>query len=81
MFTKSAITIGDNCIDNYLEPINKTFVGGSALNVSIALYRNGITDTSYIGVVGMDKHGDKIITTLQSEGINKKKKKKMVKLL
>lgn len=65
----TAVAVGDNCIDNYHCPIKRTFVGGSALNVAVALHWCGIT-TSYVGAVASDKNGKKIISMLKAEGIN-----------
>jgi len=65
----TAVAVGDNCIDNYHYPIKRTFVGGSAVNVAIALHRCGIT-TSYVGAVASDKNGKIITSMLKAEEIN-----------
>ena len=43
--------IGDNCIDVYLPPVNKKYVGGCAVNVAIHLVKQDF-EVSYIGVTG-----------------------------
>jgi fructoselysine 6-kinase len=60
--------VGDNCIDEYLPPINKQFVGGNAVNVAVYTTRAGLF-SNYIGVVGDDKEGKWIQERLQSEGV------------
>ena len=64
-----AVVIGDNCIDRYVEPINKSFVGGNAVNVAVAMHRKGIS-VSYIGAVGTDPEGQWILSALKAEGID-----------
>lgn len=60
--------IGDNCIDWYIEPINKKFVGGCAVNVAIYMVRQGI-DVSYIGMIGDDAESNVILESLEKEGV------------
>jgi fructoselysine 6-kinase len=64
-----AVSVGDNCIDHYLPPIERSFVGGNALNVSVYMQRAGIL-TAYIGVVGDDEQGKLIRDTLIKEGVD-----------
>ena len=61
-------TMGDNCIDLYLDPINVSAVGGQALNVAVIWARSG-WNTEYIGAVGRDVQGERITSTLTREGI------------
>lgn len=51
-----AVCVGDNCIDRYLPPIGRDFVGGNAVNVAVHLQQAGIP-TAYVGVVGDDAEG------------------------
>ena len=51
-----AVCVGDNCIDRYLPPIGRDFVGGNAVNVAVHLQRAGIS-AAYVGVVGDDAEG------------------------
>ncbi len=76
IFLKNAVAVGDNCIDNYLEPVNKTFVGGNALNTAIALQKNGIS-SAYVGPVGNDQNGEKIIKKLKRKKIDISRMKKL----
>ena len=62
-------TIGDNCIDIYLPPINKEYVGGCALNTAMHLIDYGFK-VSYMGVVGSDHYSDIIRQSLRQKGID-----------
>lgn len=66
-FAKLA-TMGDNCIDLYLQPFNVSAVGGQALNVAVTWARLG-WKTEYLGAVGDDPQGERITTALSHEGI------------
>lgn len=48
--------VGDNCIDRYLSPIDRTLVGGNAVNVAVNLRRAGHA-AAYFGAVGDDEEG------------------------
>jgi fructoselysine 6-kinase len=61
--------VGDNCIDRYLPPVNQTFVGGNALNVSVYLRQHGAA-ASYVGVVGDDADGRRVLEALHQRGID-----------
>lgn len=63
------IGIGDNCIDYYLPPIDKKFVGGNVINVVANLQKNG-QSAVYIGTVGTDERGDSLISDLEQLGMN-----------
>lgn len=64
-----AVSMGDNCIDNYLPPIGQRFVGGNALNVAVYLNRGNIR-SAYVGAVGDDGNGRFIIHQLRCEGVD-----------
>jgi fructoselysine 6-kinase len=67
--TTHAISIGDNCIDHYLPPIERDFVGGNALNVAVAMQRAGLP-SAYIGAVGNDEQGKLIFQKLEEQGVD-----------
>lgn len=62
------ITIGDNCIDVYSFQ-NKSYPGGNAVNVAVYLERYGVR-VSYIGVIGSDENGEKIIEAMRKQNVN-----------
>lgn len=49
-------TVGDNCIDRYLPPVDRSLVGGNAVNVAVNLSRAG-HPAAYFGAVGDDEDG------------------------
>jgi fructoselysine 6-kinase len=49
-------TVGDNCIDRYLPPVDRSLVGGNAVNVAVNLRRAG-HPAAYFGAVGDDEDG------------------------
>jgi len=63
------IGIGDNVVDVYLDQ-NKMYPGGNSVNVAVLAKRAGATESAYIGIIGDDKSGDLIKTSLASEGID-----------
>jgi fructoselysine 6-kinase len=65
----TAVCIGDNCIDHYLPPLEKRFVGGNALNVAVHIHQAGIP-TAYIGAVGDDFEGRQTVEKLRKQGID-----------
>lgn len=67
--TPRAVCVGDNCIDYYLPPIERRFVGGNAVNVAVHLQRGGVP-TSYVGVVGDDEAGQFILDRLRAEALD-----------
>ena len=64
-----AVSLGDNCIDHYLAPIDKDFIGGNALNVSIHMQRAGLP-SAYVGALGSDRYGELILQALRKEKVN-----------
>jgi fructoselysine 6-kinase len=64
-----ALCLGDNCVDYYLPPINLSFVGGNAVNVSIAMQYAGLP-SAYVGLVGEDEEGRLILRRLREHGID-----------
>lgn len=65
----TVVAVGDNCIDNYLPPVGRSFVGGNALNVAVAMQRRGIA-AAYAGAVGSDEDGRRVIEALRDEGVD-----------
>jgi len=63
------VAVGDNCADVYLPPVNETFVGGNAVNVSVYVKRCGL-QASYVGAVGTDRFGTIITAALRAEGVD-----------
>jgi fructoselysine 6-kinase len=64
-----AVSVGDNCIDHYLPPLNKDFSGGNAVNVAVHMQRAGCP-TAYIGAVGNDVDGVKLLKDLRRENVD-----------
>lgn len=65
----SALCIGDNCIDNYLPPMNQKFIGGNALNTAVHMKNAGCA-VAYMGAVGNDEEGRLMLETLSRKGID-----------
>lgn len=59
--------IGDNCIDCY-DNLNEKYVGGNPVNVAVYIKRLG-GESTYVGVVGNDENGKKVIDELNKKGI------------
>jgi len=64
-----AVSVGDNCVDNYLPPTNRRFIGGNALNVAVHMQKSGLP-AAYIGMVGMDKYGKLTLDALREQGVD-----------
>lgn len=64
-----AVSLGDSCIDYYLPPIDKEFIGGNALNVAVHLQRAGLP-SAYVGYAGNDRSGKLILQALRAEGVD-----------
>lgn len=64
-----AASLGDNCVDNYLPPVNQRFIGGNALNVAIHMQKSGVP-AAYIGVVGDDEYGALVLEKLREQGVD-----------
>jgi fructoselysine 6-kinase len=62
-------TVGDNCIDQYLAPVNRELVGGNAVNVAVNLVRLG-RQCAYFGAVGDDEEGARTQTVLARSGVD-----------
>ena len=62
-------TVGDNCIDRYLPPIDRSLVGGNALNVAANLRRHGHA-VRYAGAVGDDPEGRAVLAAVRGLGID-----------
>jgi fructoselysine 6-kinase len=67
--TISAVCVGDNCVDYYLPPIDRKFIGGNAVNVAVYLQRAGIC-SAYVGVVGDDLNGKLTLEKLVEAGVD-----------
>ena len=62
-------TVGDNCIDRYLPPVDRSLVGGNALNVAAGLRCHG-HGVSYVGAVGDDHEGRAVLAAAAALGID-----------
>lgn len=62
-------TVGDNCIDRYLPPVDRNLVGGNALNVAAGLRCHG-HGVSYVGAVGDDDEGRAVLMAARALGID-----------
>jgi fructoselysine 6-kinase len=62
-------TVGDNCIDRYLAPVNLSTVGGNAVNVAVNLALLG-QKISYFGAVGRDRDGERTLAALSANGVD-----------
>lgn len=60
--------VGDNCFDVYDE-LGAAFPGGNPVNVAVYTVRLG-GEASYIGVVGDDDYGRRMITALNAKGVD-----------
>lgn len=69
MTRKKAISIGDNCIDNYVRPAREPSAGGNAVNVSVHLKDAGVP-SAYLGAVGDDAPGRWIVEQLRAQGVD-----------
>jgi fructoselysine 6-kinase len=65
----AAVCVGDNCIDNYLPPVNRRYVGGNAVNVAVSLCQAGIP-AAYVGVVGNDDEGELTLQALRGQAVD-----------
>lgn len=63
------VALGDNCVDRYLSPVDRDFVGGQAVNVAVHLARLGF-EVAYAGVVGDDEAGRWILRELEARGVD-----------
>lgn len=66
---KPVATMGDNCLDRYLPPLDREFVGGNALNVAVGLRDLG-HEVAYAGAVGSDPAGDAVLAAARGRGID-----------
>ena len=61
--------VGDNCIDRYVGSTRPSTVGGNALNVAVGLVNAGYP-TAYLGAVGDDEDGRRVIETARAAGVD-----------
>lgn len=62
-------TVGDNCVDRYVNGGRAVRVGGNALNVAVGLGRAGY-EVAYLGAVGDDEHGRLIRAEAGAAGVD-----------
>lgn len=63
------VSVGDNCMDIYVNCGHKSYVGGNGVNLAVAVRRSG-TACAYVGIVGDDAPGADICRTLCKEGVD-----------
>lgn len=64
-----AVCLGDSCIDAYLPPIDRRYIGGNAINAAVAIDAAGCP-SAYAGYVGSDSWGEAITHSLATRGID-----------
>jgi fructoselysine 6-kinase len=64
-----AVSLGDCCIDHYLPPIDREFIGGNALNVAIHIGRAGLP-AAFVGAVSGDRYGQIILQALRQQNVD-----------
>jgi fructoselysine 6-kinase len=64
-----AVSLGDCCIDHYLPPIDREFIGGNALNVAVHMRRAGLP-TAFVGAVNGDRYGQIILQALRQQNVD-----------
>lgn len=60
--------VGDNCVDFY-DNTNEAFPGGNPVNVAVYVCRLG-GESSYLGAVGTDAHGEMMLSALRGKGVD-----------
>lgn len=68
MMNMKIATVGDNCIDAYIN-LNQAYPGGNPVNVAVYTIRLGGA-ASYTGVVGNDEYGERMLNALKNKGID-----------
>ena len=63
------VSLGDNCLDVYLPPVDRVLVGGSCLNVAVRLARGGLR-AAYVGAVGGDDFGRVVLGELAAQSVD-----------
>ena len=62
-------SVGDNCIDRYLPPVDASTVGGNAVNVAVQVARKGHR-VSYFGATGDDADGRRMRTCFAANALD-----------
>lgn len=62
-------SVGDNCVDRFLPPVNMSLDGGNAVNVAVQLAMLGC-DSAYFGAVGDDDAGRHLSRLLQDNRVD-----------
>ena len=61
-------SVGDNCVDRYLDVDDLVLAGGNALNVAAGLAAAGF-DSHYLGAIGEDADGELILAGAHRAGV------------
>lgn len=70
------IAIGDNVVDCYVDE-KMYYPGGNSLNVAVNCRKNGVEKVSYIGVFGDDDKAEHIKRSLDEEGVDYTRSRKV----
>ena len=66
---KRIASIGDNCMDIYVNATRRVYVGGNGVNLAVAVRRSGV-GCSYVGMAGDDGNGRRVARFLAEEGVD-----------
>ncbi len=66
------LSIGDNCIDDYVE-LGVKFPGGNALNLAVYASQTPNIQAEYIGVLGTDENGVYMYNQIEKQGLPTKR--------
>jgi fructoselysine 6-kinase len=67
--TLRLLSIGDNCVDHYVE-LGRRFPGGNALNVAVYASRVPGVQADYVGAVGTDEKGGFLLDQIRAQGLD-----------
>jgi fructoselysine 6-kinase len=67
--TLRLLSVGDNCVDHYVE-LGRRFPGGNALNVVVYASRVPGIQADYVGAVGTDENGGFLLDQIRAQGLD-----------
>jgi len=62
------LSVGDNCIDDYVE-LGKKYPGGNALNLAVYVSKYSDIDVDYVGIVGTDDNGRYMLEQIKEQNM------------
>lgn len=65
----SVASVGDNCVDRYVDPPGLTEPGGNALNVAVHVAAAGV-ECAYFGIVSADSDGRLLLAAARAAGVD-----------